>query len=184
MEHTGGPFWDFGPFCGYTIHHNIFRNGGNGYAVKYNGGCYHNIFTNNVMDNVAGRLEIYGTSNYNRITNNLIRSTSREGIWVWGYHNIVKGNIISHPGTNGITLRAIWNFDDPSMNKNTVIGNLIINPVGHGISLQKILFPYQYTVNITGNTIYKAGEDGIRIEDEQNTEYYVCLLYTSDAADE
>ncbi|RLG67692.1 MAG: hypothetical protein DRO11_09845, partial [Methanobacteriota archaeon] len=69
VEHTGGAFWDFGPFCGYTIHHNMFRNGGSGYAVKFNGACWHNIFTNNVMKDVTGQLEIYGTSNYNKITN-------------------------------------------------------------------------------------------------------------------
>ena len=180
MEHTGGAFWDFGPFCGYTLHHNIFRNGGHGYAVKYNGACDHNIFTNNVMDNVIGRLELYGVSNYNRITNNLIRNTTREGIWMWGYHNIVKGNIISHPNGNGITLISIWSYADPSMNKNTVIGNLIINPVEHGIGLVKITFPYLHTVNITGNTIYKAEGDGICIEDEQNTDYYLSLIHISE----
>ncbi|RLI18227.1 hypothetical protein DRO49_02515, partial [Candidatus Bathyarchaeota archaeon] len=85
MEHTGGAFWDFGPFCGYTIHHNIFRNGGNGYAVKYNGGCNHNIFTNNVVKDVTGQLEIYGTSNYNEVTNNLFDNPTGCGIWVWGF---------------------------------------------------------------------------------------------------
>ena len=175
MEHTGGAFWDFGPFCGYTIHHNIFRNGGNGYAVKYNGGCDHNIFTNNIMKDVIGTLQIYGSSSYNKITNNLVYNPTGSGIWLWGFRNIIKGNIIYHPHAHGISIQSYWNPADPSINRNTIIGNLIINPEMHGIALSRIDGPYQYTVNITSNTIYKAEEDGIHSEG-QYADYYVINI--------
>ena len=190
IENIGNGLWDFGPFCGYLIKHNIWREGGGGIGIKFNGGCDHNIFTNNIIKNTKGHgLTIYGTSNENEITNNLICNLSwpdRDGIWVWGFRNIIKGNIIHHiPGGNtggdGIAIASMWISSNASLNTNTIIGNLIYDVGRYGISLGRIQFPRQYTVNIIGNTIYKAGSDGIYSGDNgsnggQNAEYYVINI--------
>ena len=164
MEHTGGPFWDFGPFCGYTLRHNIFRNGGNGYVIKYNGACDHNIFTNNIIEHVNGwALQPYGISSYNTITNNLIRYPSGHGIWMWGFSNLVKGNIIHDCGLDGIRIRDSYAFHDPSMNINNVTNNLIYNNEGSGIATQ-VESTSEYatrTANIINNVIYGNEKDGI-----------------------
>ncbi|RLE68752.1 MAG: hypothetical protein DRJ45_07535, partial [Thermoprotei archaeon] len=157
-------FWDFGPFCGYTLHHNIFRNGGNGYVIKFNGACNHNIFTNNIIEHVTGwALQPYGVSSHNTITNNLIRYPSGFGIWIWGFDNLVKANIIHDCGLDGIRIRDSYAFHDPSKNINNIINNLIYNNEGSGIATQ-VESTSEYatrTANIINNVIYGNGKDGI-----------------------
>jgi len=164
MEHTGGAFWDFGPFCGYTIHHNIFRNGGNGYVIKYNGGCDHNIFTNNIIEHVTGwALQPYGASSHNIITNNIIRYPSGYGIWMWGFDNLVKGNIIHDCGIDGIRIYDSWAFGNPSENINNIANNLIYNNAESGIATQvrATMNTVTRTANIINNVIYGNEKDGI-----------------------
>ena len=54
-----------------TIRHNIFRHGGSGVVVCFNGGS-DNIFTNNIIEHVTGwALQLYGISPRDTITNNI-----------------------------------------------------------------------------------------------------------------
>lgn len=164
MEHIG-VFWDFGPFCGYTIRHNTFHHGGNGYVIKFNGACNHNKFVNNIIHHVDGwALQLYGVSSENTVKNNLIMHVGRGyGMWIWGFRNLIKGNVIHDCKSDGICLYNSWAFSDPSKNVNTISNNLIYNNARSGISTYsgRTMNTTTRTANITNNVIYGNGKDGI-----------------------
>jgi len=147
-----------------TFKHNIFRHGGTGVVIKFNGGCC-NIFTNNIIEHVTGwALEPYGICPRVTITNNIIRHVrSGYGIWMWTYGSLVKGNIIHDVKGDGIRIYDTWCFSDPSKNINNITNNLIYNNTGSGITTEvdRTEMSYTRTANIINNVIYGNGKDGI-----------------------
>jgi len=147
-----------------TFRHNIFRDGGKGVVIKFNGGCC-NIFTNNIIEHVTGwALQPYGIHPNVTITNNIIRDVyNGYGIWMWTYGSVVKGNIIHNCERDGIRIYDTWCFSDPSKNINNITNNLIYNNTGSGIitEVDRTEKTYTRTANITSNVIYGNGKDGI-----------------------
>ncbi|RLE01101.1 MAG: hypothetical protein DRI99_07815, partial [Candidatus Aminicenantes bacterium] len=146
------------------IRHNIFRHGGTGAVIKFNGGS-DNIFTNNIVEHVAGwAVEPYGICPRVTITNNIIRYVrSGYGIRMWTYGSLVKGNIIHDVNGDGIRVFDCWAYSDPSKNINNITNNLIYNNKGSGITTQvrDTTIYTTRTANIMNNIIYENEKNGI-----------------------
>lgn len=90
-----------------------------------------------------------------RVVNTHVESAGEEGVYLLGQQCSVVGCTILSPGNAGIKVSAAVHF--------SVVGNVIRTPVQQGILLTGTPGA-QYGV-VTGNSIYGAGLDGIRLAD-------------------
>jgi parallel beta-helix repeat protein len=150
-----GIYLNYAPNC-VVAQNQVTSSGSTGIQV-WNSSNYNDISDNVII--TTGTYGISSNSNFANITGNIISTTTQGGIYVLGVDSVVDGNVIINAGYDGIYL---YTGDRIIISNNT-----IRNPGRRGI----------YTANttqellITGNNISSAGNtyDDIYLDDSRYT---------------